>query len=1341
MTGLAILLAAATLTAGWENVCATRAWPEVTNRIWQADFADGADGFAVERRDGAEGDVEFLADGIRIRKTNGKGYLLVVSRRTFDAPPKTRIQAVADTCEVSGDPTRALGMLRLWSGEENLAYWGGSANPPSPTLEFLENTPPGGHVRKFATYAPKDGSWDYKTDLTKPVSAAIVVAGAPSVSTWRNWHVRDWTEAAANWRRANERARAGTRDHSGEVVDEATFAAGLAADVEHTAKVVKTNGFAQLLVDGRPTLPVVYKGVGSRRLFCGRRMEEKADLRFQEAVIGLGRRLDQPNGPYFWTPQGFDAKGAVEELRKQMRASPKSVFLVGLSVNPYPEFAEEHPDEVWIDKDGKPQYGRDCHLAFEGFDSASKDPKAWKWISMMSPVWREGAKKCLGELIAELKRTGLSKRVVGFHLSGFHDGQFAPALYDWSKPAKAGYRAFLERKHGRPFPAAEPPDFKRYGSYGSGKDFIFDAADAELVDFQEYMHKAPFEAQDELAQEVKRCFGKDVIVVKWCMSAFGGSKQSELDFAEFLGAKGIDVLVAQAAYARRPPARAIPEWRVPASFHEHGKVYMAELDYPTWLRGYGLDEIDADYRGYIRDFPMWEAANRKIAGQLFALRHGFWYYDMSGAAYDDDRQLEDIRTTNLVGAELIRRKVDPWTAPAAFVIDEAGLFRRNISGRGTLVDENQMFSTQVARLVTSGVQTDVWLADDFIRNPALGKKYRVIVFAGMYAVDSARERMVRELSSDGRTLVFASGTGTCGGAERLGFRMDVTPRYARHEIVPAPGYADDEVKGYFETAAQRVSVGVTNRSLFCWNVQRPLRFSLAADPGADVLARYAEDGAVAIAAKKVGDARHVVVCDQIGLTAPLMNRLAREAGAYVSGRAGVVQTDMNGNFVSIHALQAGHYDFRLPFAARVTNLRSGRVEKTDGLVLPLELAAGGTYWFRLSRLYDVRDFGAKGDGTTLDTAAIQRALDACGRTGGTVRLADGTFKTGTVWLRDDTEFLIEKGATLLGSDDLDDYNAPDAFAQNYNYAPEGWSAKHLVLAVEVKNVSIAGGGTIDGNARAYFDDKPAYVGKVGWRRGAIRAKDAKNCGRPGQEIEFVECENVSVRDVTLRDMCCWSCFFYGTDHVRVGNVTVRNDLRHLNTDAFDIDSCRDVKVGDCDIVTGDDAFAVRGSPAHLKNQGRICEDVEISNCVCQVSACGVRVGVGTGVVHRVSVRNLKINEAGRALHVQSSYLAGSRGVDISEVSFADVEVRNAGAVVSVTGGTKGSKAKIEDISFENVRGESLFAPSVTGAGETRPTRIVFRNCDFTVTTPDAPGFTVDKADAVNFYDTRVRNAR
>ena len=193
--------------------------------------------------------------------------------------------------------------------------------------------------------------------------------------------------------------------------------------------------------------------------------------------------------------------------------------------------------------------------------------------------------------------------------------------------------------------------------------------------------------------------------------------------------------------------------------------------------------------------------------------------------------------------------------------------------------------------------------------------------------------------------------------------------------------------------------------------------------------------------------------------------------------------------------------------------------------------------------HDVRAFGAKGDGRTKDTAAVQRALDACAGTGGRVVVPPGTYLIGSIFLGDATELHLEKGATLLGSPDLADYNAPDAYPQNFGSVNEGWSAKHLVLAIEKKGVSITGRGVIDGNGRAFFGDKPLWRGKVAWRDGAINARDWKHQGRPGQEIVFIECRDVSVRDVTLRDMTCWSCFFHGCENVVVGGLTIHRDGR------------------------------------------------------------------------------------------------------------------------------------------------------------------------------------------------------
>ena len=377
--------------------------------------------------------------------------------------------------------------------------------------------------------------------------------------------------------------------------------------------------------------------------------------------------------------------------------------------------------------------------------------------------------------------------------------------------------------------------------------------------------------------------------------------------------------------------------------------------------------------------------------------------------------------------------------------------------------------------------------------------------------------------------------------------------------------------------------------------------------------------------------------------------------------------------------------------------------------------------FRLCavEVLNVREFGAKGDGTTKDTEAIQKALDACAGKSGRVVVPPGTYLTGSLYVGDDTELHLEEGAVILGSPDLADYNAPDAYPQNHGSVKEGWSAKHLILVLEKKNVKITGKGTIDGNGRAFFADKIAYRHHVCWRHGGRNAKGkpAEQL-RPGQEIVFIESSNVEVRDVTFRDMSCWSCFFHGCENVAVGGVTVRNGFHNLNTDGIDIDCCRNVDIGDCDIVTGDDAIAIRGNPARLKDKTKVCENVRVSNIVCRVQADGVRVGVGHGTIRNVRISDMKIKESGRALHVQCCYGSpkggGKTGVDISNVHFERIEIDGTCEPVCVTAGSEKSTAHLKDISFRDIRAESALPPSVTGMGKTRPDGISFRDCSFTV---------------------------
>jgi polygalacturonase len=165
---------------------------------------------------------------------------------------------------------------------------------------------------------------------------------------------------------------------------------------------------------------------------------------------------------------------------------------------------------------------------------------------------------------------------------------------------------------------------------------------------------------------------------------------------------------------------------------------------------------------------------------------------------------------------------------------------------------------------------------------------------------------------------------------------------------------------------------------------------------------------------------------------------------------------------------------------------------------------------------------------------------------------------------------------------MDDYNSIDAYEQNFSVLSEQWVGKHLILAIECKNVALTGTGTIDGSADAFMGDLE-FKSVHTWRKGIRFAKDKEKL-RPGQLICFVECERVLVENITLTNYPCWGCFLHGSEYVTVRGVKVFNPDTYANTDGIDIDSCRFVTVSDCNIHTGDDGITVRGATKRLKKK-------------------------------------------------------------------------------------------------------------------------------------------------------------
>lgn len=334
-------------------------------------------------------------------------------------------------------------------------------------------------------------------------------------------------------------------------------------------------------------------------------------------------------------------------------------------------------------------------------------------------------------------------------------------------------------------------------------------------------------------------------------------------------------------------------------------------------------------------------------------------------------------------------------------------------------------------------------------------------------------------------------------------------------------------------------------------------------------------------------------------------------------------------------------------------------------------------------MFNILHYGAVADGNTLNTDAIQRAIDDCNAAGGgRVTIPAGIFKTGTIWLRSNVELHLSMGSTLLASDNMDDYNAEDAYPQNFGCTWEQWVGKHLIIAHEIENVAITGFGTVDGNCYAFEEDW-FHEDWFRWRGGSFKCKDPIKM-RPGQLIVFIECKNVRIHDYTVRNSGCWSTFFHGCEYINVRGYKVFNPLNMRTSDGLDIDCCRYVTVSDCILHTGDDGIAIRSAESYLKNKEIHSEYITITNCIIHAHVCAIRIGVGTGSIRHVNISNITVSRCRELVQFASSYLGRTRSciedVYISGISATDTE--RAISLFSSNG------AYVKDITIENIRSEA-----------------------------------------------------
>jgi pectinesterase len=377
-----------------------------------------------------------------------------------------------------------------------------------------------------------------------------------------------------------------------------------------------------------------------------------------------------------------------------------------------------------------------------------------------------------------------------------------------------------------------------------------------------------------------------------------------------------------------------------------------------------------------------------------------------------------------------------------------------------------------------------------------------------------------------------------------------------------------------------------------------------------------------------------------------------------------------------------------------------------------------------TRTFDVRDFGAKGDGKSQDTPGIQQALDACGTAGGgIVRLPPGTYLSRPIHLRNKTTLYLDSGTKLQATDEPEDFADPR----------KPGSRLAFVNGNRLEQVAITGGGTIDGAGERWW----APV------RAAKRAKQPYNeVPRRPRMVILSECRNVRIDGVTLQNSPSFHLVPSECENVLITNVTFRAPDDAPNTDAIDPSACRDVRIIGCTIDVGDDNIALKSGRKVAGHEAAV-ENVWVERCTF-LHGHGMSVGSETlGGVKNLTVTNCTFNGTTSGIRIKS---ARGKGGLVEKLVYTDITMTNVEYPIYLT--SYYPKVPKDDSArpmapdspvYRNIIIRNLVAHSPRAAGmivglpEAPIVRIKLENVQITAPT----GLVVRNAEAVELKDSIV----
>ena len=309
-----------------------------------------------------------------------------------------------------------------------------------------------------------------------------------------------------------------------------------------------------------------------------------------------------------------------------------------------------------------------------------------------------------------------------------------------------------------------------------------------------------------------------------------------------------------------------------------------------------------------------------------------------------------------------------------------------------------------------------------------------------------------------------------------------------------------------------------------------------------------------------------------------------------------------------------------------------------------------------SPFFNVADFGAVGDGTTLSTKAIQKAVDGCSAAGGgTVYIPAGRYLSGAIFLQNNVTLNISEGATLLASKNFEHF---PPFKPSWRIKSDDTRVSSLITGHDVENIAVTGRGTLDGNGRVWWD---AFNKDKNRKDSQARIL---NYGRP-RVINLYRCRDIKIEGVKIINSPSWTVHLVGCDNLVVDGISIINPEEGPNTDGINPESCRNVRISNCFIDTGDDCITLKsGEDEEGRLKARPTENVTITNCVMYKGHGAVVIGSEmSGCVRNVVASNIVCVGTDRAVRIKSTR---GRGGVVENIRYNNFIVENVREPIYIT---------------------------------------------------------------------------